>query len=338
VVGAGQLVEAQPRLLTQPAIARATFVARRLGGALATVVVVSVLNFFLFRLAPGNAASLQHLPNASPQLQAALAQRFGLNQPVLVQLKDYLVQLLHGNLGVSFANQQPVSPQLMTALGHTLLMVGPGLLLALVLAFGTGMYAAWRRGSSSDHVLRGVALILYAIPAQWLGMMLLYAFRGSLPAGGMSDPFLVDAGFGARLVDHLRHMILPCVTYGLLIYGQFMLVLRTSLLETLCEDYVLAAKAKGLSNWLVLRRHALRNALLPIVTLVGITIGTMVAGVILVESVFSWPGLGETIYNAVTARDYPMLQGAFLFLALAVILCNLAVDLIYGLLDPRVQR
>jgi ABC-type dipeptide/oligopeptide/nickel transport system permease component len=313
------------------------FVSRRLAGAAVTVAVVVVLNFFLFRLAPGNAASLQHLPNASPQLEHALAQRFGLNEPIFGQLKDYVVQLLHGNLGVSFANQQPVAPQLFSALGNTLLMVGPGLLLALVLALLSAVYAAWHRGAAGDQLMRALALTLYAIPAQWLGMMLLFAFRNTLPAGGISDPFLVDASAGAQLVDHLQHMILPCVTYALIIYGQFMIVLRTSLLETLSEDYILAAKAKGLSDVLVLRRHALRNALLPVVTLIGLSVGTMVAGVILVESVFSWPGIGELIYNAVTNRDYPMLQGGFLLLAVAVILCNLAVDLVYTFLDPRVR-
>jgi ABC-type dipeptide/oligopeptide/nickel transport system permease component len=321
----------RPRLTTLAPLAR-----RLASGAVVTLAVV-VGNFFLFRLAPGNAANLGLVPNASPEMRESLERHFGLDHSTATQLKDYLLQLAHGNLGVSFANRQPVAANLWTALVNTLTMVVPGLLLALALAVITGVYAAWRRGSASDHTLRAVALTMFAIPGQWLGMVLLYVARGHLPAGGISDAFLSGTGFQTELADRLQHMVLPCVTYALIVYGAFMIVLRTSLVETLSEDYILAAKAHGLSNKVILRRHALRNALLPLVTLVGLTIGTLLAGVILVESVFSWPGLGEAIYNAVTARDYPMLQGAFLLLTVAVVLSNLVVDLTYSYLDPRVR-
>ncbi len=310
---------------------------RRLAAAVVVTLAVAVGNFFLFRLAPGNAANLGLVPNASPELRASLEHQFGLDQSTATQLQAYLIQLAHGNLGVSFANRRPVADNLWTALLNTLAMVVPGLILALVLALITGVYAAWRRGSVSDHALRAVALTMFAIPGQWLGMVLLYGARGHLPAGGISDPFLVGTGFQAELADRLQHMVLPCLTYALIVYGAFMIVLRTSLVETLSEGYILAAKARGLSNRVILRRHALRNALLPLVTLIGLTIGTMVAGVILVESVFSWPGLGEAIYDAVNARDYPMLQGAFLLLTVVVVLSNLVVDMTYSYLDPRVR-
>lgn len=311
--------------------------ARRLSSGVAVTLAVAVGNFFLFRLAPGNAANLGLVPNASPEMRASLERQFGLDHSTATQLKDYLLQLAHGNLGVSFADRRPVAANLWTALVNTLTMVVPGLILALALAVVTGVYAAWRRGSASDHALRAIALTMFAIPGQWLGMLLLYGARGHLPAGGISDPFLNGTGFQAELADRLQHMLLPCATYALIVYGAFMIVLRTSLVETLSEGYILAAKARGLSNKVILRRHALRNALLPLVTLVGLTIGTLVAGVILVESVFSWPGLGEAIYNAVNARDYPMLQGAFLLLTVAVVLSNLVVDLTYSYLDPRVR-
>lgn len=310
---------------------------RRLSAGAVVTLAVAVGNFFLFRLAPGNAANLGLVPNASPELRSSLERQFGLDHSTATQLRAYLMQLAHGNLGVSFGNRQPVTANLWTALVNTVTMVVPGLILALALAVITGVYAAWRRGSASDHALRAVALTMFAIPGQWLGMVLLYGARGRLPAGGISDPFLTDTGLQAHLVDRMQHMILPCLTYALIVYGAFMIVLRTSLVETLSEGYILAAKARGLSNRLILRRHALRNALLPLVTLVGLTIGTLVAGVILVESVFSWPGLGEAIYNAVNARDYPMLQGAFLLLTVVVVLSNLVVDVTYSYLDPRVS-
>jgi ABC-type dipeptide/oligopeptide/nickel transport system permease component len=318
-------------------MSRLPYIGRRLAIAVVIIIAVAIGNFLLFRLTPGNAANLGLVPNASPQLRASLEHQFGLDQSTLTQLKDYLVQLLHGNMGVSYANREPVWTNLSSALGNTLLMVIPGLIIALLLAAATGIYAAWRRGSATDHLLRASALTLFALPGQWIGMVLLFAFRGSLPAGGTSDPFLIGASGSEVVWDHVRHMILPCLTYALVVYGAFMLVLRTALIETLSEDYILAAKAKGLTNKRILWRHAMRNALLPVITLIGLTIGTMVAGVILVESVFSWPGLGEAVYNAVSARDYPMLEGAFLLLTISVVLANLAVDLAYSFLDPRVK-
>jgi ABC-type dipeptide/oligopeptide/nickel transport system permease component len=255
----------------------------------------------------------------------------------LTQLRLYLVQLLHGNLGVSFSNRQPVAQNLTSALGNTALMAIPGIVIAVGLALATGVLAAWRRGSAVDHGSRAAALTLYALPSQWLAIVLIFAFRSVLPSGGKSDPFLIGADWWTRTTDLINHMILPCLTYALVLYGQFMIVVRSSLLETLSEDYILTAKAKGLSNRTILHRHALRNASLPVVTLLGLAIGSMVGGVILIEAAFSWPGIGEAVYSAVSTRDYPTLEGAFLLLTVAVVLANLAVDLVYARLDPRVQ-
>jgi ABC-type dipeptide/oligopeptide/nickel transport system permease component len=312
------------------------YVAKRVAVAIVVIFGATVLNFFLFRLAPGDAANLSHIPNASPELLRTLRHQFGLDASTLTQLRLYLVELLHGNLGVSFSNRQPVAHNLMTALGNTALMAIPGIVLAVAMAVVTGIIAAWRRGSAVDHVSRGTALTLYALPSQWLAIMLIFVFRGVLPSGGKSDPFLAGAGWWTHTTDVLNHLILPCLTYALVLYGQFMVVVRSSMLETLSEDYILTAKAKGLSNRVILRRHALRNALLPVVTLVGLAIGSMVGGVILIEAAFSWPGIGEAVYSAVSTRDYPTLQGAFLLLTVAVVLANLVVDLIYARLDPRV--
>jgi ABC-type dipeptide/oligopeptide/nickel transport system permease component len=313
------------------------FVATRIAGAAVLVAVATVVNFVLFRLAPGDAASAYRVPRATPELQDALREQFGLDGSTVTQFGRYLEQLAQGNLGVSSADQQPVLDNLLHALGNTLLLAVPGLVIALGLAFLTGVASAWWRGTVGDHASRGLALTLYAIPAQWLAMMFIFAWRDVLPPGGISDPFLANAGGWEVFVDRLRHMVLPVTTYALVVYGQFMIVIRNSMLEVLSEDYVLAAKAKGLGNRTIIRRHALRNALLPVTTMVALTLGWMVGGVILIETAFSWPGIGSAMYDAVSQRDYPMLQGGFLMLTVAVVVVNLLVDLIYPKLDPRVR-
>jgi peptide/nickel transport system permease protein len=187
----------------------------------------------------------------------------------------------------------------------------------------------------TDAVNTNVAIAFYAFPTQWLGLMLLILFAGVLPTSGMSDEFALDPSWWAHTEDVLRHMILPSATLALTLYGEYTLIARSAMLETLSEDYVLTARAKGLSNGAVVRRHAFRNALLPTTTMVALSLGYVVGGAILIETVFSWPGIGRAVYDAVLQRDYPMLQGAFLVLATSVILCNLVADLVYMKLDPR---
>jgi ABC-type dipeptide/oligopeptide/nickel transport system permease component len=312
------------------------YVAKRLVGAVLTLAIAATLNFFLFRAAPGNAASLSHVPSASPQLHAALTREFGLDKSLGTQYVSYVKQLLHGNFGVSFSTQQPVGHILSSSVGHTLIYGLPGLAVALVLALGSGLISAWRHGTVTDHLSRSLALAFYALPAQWLAIMIIFAAKGHLPAGGMSDPFNTSTGWG-HIEDVAKHAVLPTATYALITYGAIMIVFRTSLLQSLSEDYILTAKAKGLTDWQVVRRHAVPTALLPVTTLFGLTLGTLVAGVLLIETAFSWPGVGFAVYQAVQNRDYPVLQGAFLLLTAAVVLANLAVDLVYRLLDPRVR-
>jgi ABC-type dipeptide/oligopeptide/nickel transport system permease component len=318
------------------AIVELRYVAKRLAGAAFTLAIAVTLNFFLFRAAPGNAASLAHVPSASPQLHAALTREFGLDKSVGTQFISYVEQLLHGNLGVSFATQRPVGQILTSTIGHTLIYGLPGIAVAMVLALASGLISAWRHGTVTDHVSRSVALAFYALPAQWLAIVFIFLAKGHLPAGGMSDPFNTSTGWG-HIEDVARHTVLPAGTYALIAYGAIMIVFRTSLLQSLSEDYVLTAKAKGLTDWQVVRRHAVPNALLPVTTIFGLTLGTLVAGVLLIETAFSWPGIGFTVYQAVQNRDYPVLQGAFLVLTAAVVLANLAVDLLYRRLDPRVR-
>jgi ABC-type dipeptide/oligopeptide/nickel transport system permease component len=318
----------------------ADYVIKRGFFGLVTVFVAITINFFLFRVLPGTAVTdLSRVPHASPQLKHALTVEFGLDKPKWEQYLIYLKNLLHGNMGVSFAYQQPVTHLLIQDLKNTLPMVTVGTVAAIAVGVVTGVLSAWRRGSVPDHVSTNAAIFFYAFPTQWLGLMLLIIFAGTLPAGGMSNPFLFGAEpFWQHLADVGQHMILPAATLMLTAYGSYTLVVRSSMLETLGEDYVLTARAKGLPPRRVVRRHAFRNALLPVVTLVALDLGYIVGGALLIEVIFSWPGIGLAMYDAIGQRDYPMLQGGFLILTVAVIVLNLAADLLYFRLDPRIRE
>jgi ABC-type dipeptide/oligopeptide/nickel transport system permease component len=320
----------------------ADYMIKRAGFALLTIFIAITLNFFLFRVLPGNVVSdLSRVPHATPQLRHALTVEFGLDKPKWEQYLLYLRELAHGNLGISFAYQQPVSSLLMTALKNTIPMVTVGTVGAIVVGIATGILSAWRRGSAADHVTTNVAVAFYAFPTQFLGLMLLILFGGLLPTSGLENPYI--SVFGTQSVlTHLEdiglHMILPALTLLLTLYGEFTLIMRSSMLETMGEDYVLTARAKGLSDWRIISRHVLPNALLPIVTMVALSLGWIVGGAILIEFIFSWPGIGWALWNAISQRDYPMLQGGFLVLAVTVVLLNFIADLAYFRLDPRITE
>ena len=315
----------------------ADYVIKRTAFALLTVFIAVTINFALFRLAPGSAVTnFSRVPHATPETRLAIKRQFGLDKSKLAQYGIYLKQLAHGNLGVSFANSQPVSHNLRTALQNTVPMVLLGTVFAIVIGTLTGVAAAWRRGTAVEAASVTTALGFYSMPTHWLGLMLVILFTGTLPTGGMSNEFLIDPSWWTHIKDVLEHMLLPSLTLGLVLYGEYTLIVRSAMLETLGEDYVLTARAKGLKPWAILRKHALRNALLPIATLVALSLGYIVAGAILVETVFSWPGIGRAVYDAVLQRDYPMLQGAFLLLTVSVVVCNLVADLLYFKLDPRI--
>jgi ABC-type dipeptide/oligopeptide/nickel transport system permease component len=241
-------------------------------------------------------------------------------------------------MGISFANQQPVSHLLLADLKVTIPMVTVGTVAAIIIGVFTGVLSAWRRGSAPDHLSTNTAIFFYAFPTQWLGLMLLILFAGILPAGGMSDPFLFTAEpFWQHLGDIAKHMFLPAATLMLTAFGSYTLIVRSSMLETLGEDYVLTARAKGLPTRRIVWRHSVRNALLPLVTLIALELGFIVGGALLVEVIFSWPGIGLAMYSAIGQRDYPMLQGGFLILTVSVILLNFVADLLYFRLDPRIS-
>jgi len=321
-------------------VRRADYVIKRAFFALVTIFVAITLNFFLFRVLPGTAVTdLARVPHAGAQLRHALTVEFGLNKPKWEQYLIYLKELAHGNMGVSFLAQQPVSQLLLTDLKNTIPMVTVGTVISIIVGVCTGVLAAWRRGSVADHISTNAAIFAYAFPTQWLGLMLLVLLSGYLPSAGMTWPFLFSPEpFWQHLADVGQHMVLPALTLVLTAYGSYTLVVRTSVLETFGEDYVLTARAKGLPVRRIVWRHAVRNALLPMVTMIALDFGYIVGGALLIEVIFSWPGIGLAMYNAVTERDYPMLQGGFLILTISVIVLNFVSDLVYFRLDPRITE
>jgi ABC-type dipeptide/oligopeptide/nickel transport system permease component len=319
----------------------ADYVIKRAGFALLTIFIAITINFFLFRVLPGNAVTdLARVPRATPQLRHSLMVQFGLDRPKWQQYLIYLRELAHGNMGISFAYQQPVTSLLLNALKNTIPMVTIGTVGAIVVGIATGIVSAWRRGTSADHLSTNLAVAFYAFPTQFLGLMLLILLGGLLPTSGMENPYAGVFGTQstvARLQDIGLHMILPALTLLLTLYGEFALIMRSSMVETMGEDYVLTARAKGLPDRKIISRHVLRNALLPIATIVALSLGWIVAGAILIEFIFSWPGIGWALWNAINQRDYPMLQGGFLVLAVSVVLLDFLADLAYFRLDPRIS-
>ncbi|HYY32838.1 MAG TPA: ABC transporter permease [Gaiellaceae bacterium] len=317
------------------------FVVKRVLFAIATVFVAITLNFVLFRAIPGDAIQALRCQHCTVQFKNALRKELGLDKSKWTQYRLYVQGLAHGDMGKSLRSQNPVTHELWPAIKNTIPMVALGYVFSIILGTITGVIAAWRRGTIVDRGSVGTALAFYSMPPQWLGLMivLFLASAVGLPTSGIKDPslgILGEPSLWTVVIDRLRHMVLPSLSIGLVLYGEYTLVVRSAMLETLGEDYVLTARAKGLSSWATVWKHAFRNALLPIVTLVAISLGFIIGGFITIEYVFSYPGIGLAIVEAIDQRDYPILQGAFLLLALAVIFFNLVADLLYFKLDPRV--
>lgn len=317
---------------------RGRYIWRRTLFALVTVFVAVTLNFLLFRILPGSAANrLSRVPGASADLKASLERQFGLDKSLWEQYLLYIKGLFTGNLGISFSNRQPVAQNLADAFMNTLPLVLSGTILALAIGIFLGILSAVRRGTIFDHTMTNISVLFYAFPTQFLGAMMLIFFAGVLPSAGMADPFAMALTPGEQVVDRLRHLILPVATLALTLYAEYLLIMRSSILETLGEDYMLTARAKGLPRGRIIRSYSVRNAMLPTVTMVALALGTVVSGAILIEVIYSWPGIGRELYQAVLQRDYPMLQGGFLVITITVVIFNYLADLAYAWLDPRVS-
>nr|WP_263254299.1 ABC transporter permease [Saccharopolyspora rosea] len=320
------------------------YLAGKLGGGVVSLFGVAVLGFFLFRVLPGDPArAMTRGAPVSPEQLAALRARLGLDQPLWKQFLDFLGALVRGDFGTSYTYSRPVTDLVAERIGPTLLLVGTATVLAMVLGMWSGARAAWRHGGAFDKASTSVALTLWSVPTFWLGLIALMVFGvgvgpipGLFPVGGISSPD-VPPGVLPHVLDVAHHLVLPALTMVAVIYAEYVMVMRSSLLEEMGADYLTTARAKGLREDLVRRRHAVPNAMLPTVTLIFMRLGMVVAGAITVETVFSWPGLGLLTYEALRVPDLPLLQGTFIVLAGSVIVMNVLADMCYRLLDPRVR-
>ena len=333
---------------------RSDYLLRKITFAVLTLIVVIIFNFFLFRILPGDPVKLLiHSPRMTAEAQERIRTNFGLNKPVWInvegmktegflgifdtQFTAYVRNLFKGDLGVSFSTRRDVSDLIRERIWRTVVLVVLGELLAIFLGIALGMLAAWRRGTKLDTGILLYGLFTWAMPTFFFGIILVMLSGGRFPVGGMVTPGLKPEDGLVYWKDVGWHLILPTITLTILYMSEYMLIMRSSVVEVLSEDFILTAKAKGLNAFQIFRDHALKNAMLPMVTIIALTLGYTVGGAIQVETVFSWPGIGRLMFDAVQKRDYPVLQGTFLILAVSVIIANLIADLLYATLDPRVK-
>jgi peptide/nickel transport system permease protein len=316
------------------------WLAGKVAAALLTLAFVLVFNFFLFRVMGDPTSQLARLPRATPEEIQKLRANYGLDKPVAGQFVDYAGDTLRADLGLSFRTRRSVWTEIKEALPWTLLLVGTGTLLATLIGAWLGVIAATRRGRPADDGLLGFSLFTYASPEYWIGIILILVFAVWLPifpAGQQMTPGEDFSSWFAQAADVAEHLVLPATAMTLMLLGQYFLIMRSSMVDVLTEDFITVKRATGLPWDRVVRRHAVPNALLPLVTLAAIQFGVVAGGAITIETIFSWPGLGELTFNAINDKDFPMLQGAFLVFSVAVILANLIADCLYFVLDPRVQ-
>jgi peptide/nickel transport system permease protein len=331
----------------------------KVGWAVFTILFVIILNFFLFRILPGDPARAGvRDPRLTKDNIEAIRVRYGLDKPIIncfeslnpikigscsvnpmeTQFFIYMGNLIQGDMMISFHTNRPVADILSERLWNTILLIGVGQLLAIFVGVLFGMFSAWKARTSIDYGALIISLVAWSLPTFWLGVILLFwGSNNGMPVAGKSTPGMSSYPLLFQWWDIAKHMFLPTLTYTIVYMGEYMLIMRSSLLDVLSEDYILTAKAKGLSVFQILKDHAITNAMLPLVTIIAINLGFTVAGAVQIETVFSWPGLGMAIFEAVNRRDFPVLQGAFLLIAVAVIISNLLADLAYSYLDPRVK-
>ena len=312
------------------------YIAGRVFWGLVMVLGLVMVDFVITHLLPGDPidALVGNYP-APPEYIARVRNDFGLDQSLPVQLGHFLINLAQGNLGFSFVNRQPVLPLILDRAGVTLILMLPSLILASLIGIALAVAATGQNGRTMDSVLTGVSLIGHSIPVFWLAQILIVVFAVKLqwlPAQGMRSIRAHDP-----LLDLLRHLVLPafCITiYYIAVVAR---VARASMLEILHQDFILTARAKGISRRAVLWRHVLRNAAIPVITVVGYNFGTSLTGAILTETAFAWPGLGGLFINSIANRDYPVLSGIFLLASIAVVMANIITDLLYAVADPRIR-
>jgi dipeptide transport system permease protein len=331
------------------------FVLTRLGLVVPTFLGIILLTFTLIRLVPGDPVEVRVGERGiSPERRAELLHQMGLDQPLYVQFFDYVGGVLQGDLGISVITQRPVMEEFLSLFPATVELAIFALIFAVMIGLPVGVIAAVKRGSVFDHTVMGASLTGYSMPIFWWGLLLILLFSVNLGwtpvAKRLSDDFFVDEVTGFMLIDTLlsdekgsflnalKHLILPTIVLGTVPLAVIARMTRSAMLEVLGEDYIRTARAKGLGIYRIVAIHALRNALVPVVTVIGLQVGTLMGGAILTETVFSWPGIGKWLLESIGRRDYPALQGGVLVIAALVMAINLLVDLLYGVLNPRIRH
>ncbi|HTX84390.1 MAG TPA: ABC transporter permease [Streptosporangiaceae bacterium] len=324
----------------------AHYLATKVVAALVSFVGLLVVGFIIFSLMPSNPveALTRGRPTSAKQI-AFLTKELGLNQPIWERFGHYVANTLQGHLGYSFQFDTPVSTLIAQRLWPTILLMGSATIVSVLLGMWLGIHSGWRPGSLLDRISTGSAITLWSVPTFWLGIILLVLGSEGVgpipplfPAGGMSTPGTVGGFAPAHILDVARHLVLPCLTLVLVVFAQYQMVMRSSMIDEAGNPYLLTARAKGLRDAEVRQRHVVPNAMLPSVTLIFLQVGTMISGTIVVETVYSWPGLGYLTYQALEIPDLQLLEGTFIIFSASVIVFNLLADLLYRALDPRVRR
>ncbi len=311
------------------------YILRRLLVSIPVLLGVTVIAFFIMTLAPGDAVDMLVDPGLSPQDVALKKQALGLDQPIIVQYAKWLGQLAQGNLGYSFSNRRPVTERIGERLGSTLILAFSALFFSYLIAIPIGVLAAVRQYSTWDYIATVFSFLGVSVPSFFFGLLMIFFFALKLdwfPTGGTHT---IGASFS--LLDRLSHLALPMAVLSLQNTGVVMRYTRSSMLEVIHQDYIRAAKAKGLGERVVMFRHALRNALIPVITLAGLQFPFLLGGAIITEQIFNWPGMGRLAVEAITQRDYPTIMGINLLAAVMVIFGNLTADVLYGVVDPRIR-
>lgn len=316
------------------------YILRRILAAIPMLWLGVTLTFFIMRLAPGDATTRYVNPHFPPEVKQTMVERFGLDEPIHVQYWDWLTAFVQGDFGISFTRSQPVSEVILNAMGNTLVLTGLSLMVAMIVGVSLGIVSAVKRHTFLDRSLSGLALFFYSMPGFWLALMLILLFAlklGWLPSGGVvsvNHELLTPPGW---FWDRVVHLILPVFVLGVTSAATVMRYMRGSMTDILQQDFIRTARAKGLSERLVILRHAARNALGPVITLFGLSIPFLFSGAVIIEIVFSWPGMGRIMVESVLQRDYPVAIATAAIAFALVILGNLLSDVLYAIADPRVR-
>lgn len=311
------------------------YIFRRILIAIPVLLGVTILNFGIINLAPGNPAEMFISPSISEADVELKKEQLGLNDPLYVQYFRWLGNVFQGDFGYSFANYEPVTAMVVERIGPTLILMGSALIIAYLIAIPVGIISAVKQYSWIDYATTGSSFLGISVPNFFLGLGLIYIFSvklGMFPTGGMNT-----LGAEGSLLDTLKHLILPSIVLATAIAGNMVRYVRSSILEVLGEDYLRTARAKGLHEFIVVNKHALRNALIPIITVVGLDIPLLVSGAVITEQVFQWPGIGQLMIQSIMSRDYPTLMALTFIAAIVVLVTNLVVDILYSVVNPRIK-